>query len=171
MNTNTQSALKALLKDKKAQGAIIWRCTAHWFIFMAGAGFVSFLVQVCINPFAGFSANVSSAFRSFLPILLTLAAFLPVFVYDYLKLSHRIFGPVYRIRDMLKNAEEHQPLEPLQVREDDTHAALVEDLNALVHMVNQYREAERIFAKAKKPAAATDAPVADPVEAEPQTAN
>ncbi len=171
MNTNTQSARKSLLVDKKAQGAIIWRCTAHWFIFIAGAGFVSFLVQVCMDPFAGFSANVSSAFRSFVPILLTLAAFLPVFVYDYLKLSHRIFGPVYRIRDMLQNAEENQPLEPLQVREDDTHAALVEDLNSLVHMVNQYREAEKIFSKAKSPAAETDSKVASETTEEPQAAH
>lgn len=158
MTTNNPSARKSLLVDKKAQGAIIWRCTAHWFIFMAGAGFVSFLVQVCMDPFAGFGANVNSAFRSFMPILLTLAAFLPVFVYDYLKLSHRIFGPVFRIRDMLKNAEDDQPLEPLQVREDDTHAELVEDLNSLVQMVNQYREAQKIFSPAKEPSVEAKTP-------------
>ena len=139
MNTGNQSTRKALLVDKKAQGTIIWRCTAHWFVFIAASGFIAFIVQVCMNPFAGLQANAGDAFRSFAPVLITLAAFLPVFVYDYLKLSHRIFGPVFRIRGMLKQLETSEHIEPLKVRENDTHAELVEDLNALVKMVNEYR--------------------------------
>ena len=152
MNAGTKSTRKALLVDKKSQGMIIWRCTAHWFLFVAAASFIAFIVQVCMNPFAGLKVNAGDAFRSFAPTLITLAAFLPVFVYDYLKLSHRIFGPVFRIRAMLKQLETEEQIEPLKVRENDSHAELVEDLNALVKMVNDYK-AESV--KSEEPELAT----------------
>lgn len=140
MNSSTLAKRGSLLIDKKSQGQIIVRCSLHWLIFTSAAGVVGFIIQFCMNPYGGLGQNFSDSLVSFGPTLLTLACLTPVFIYDYVKLSHQIIGPALRIRRTLQSLARDESVSRMKLRENDLHTDLVEDLNAVIDMIDQAKQ-------------------------------
>ena len=130
-----------LIIDLKTQGQIIRMATMHWVVFCLTSITLATFVQYCSNPFEGVYANVIAGLRSFAPAIFVAICLCPVFVFDFLKLSNRIFGPIPRFRSMIKTMQAGGEVEPLQTREDDIHADLIADVNGLVDLVSEMRSA------------------------------
>lgn len=141
MITRKAKSRAKLICDLKTQGQIIRMASLHWAIFCVTSVALATLVQFCSNPFEGVYANVVAGLRAFAPAILVAICLCPVFVYDFLKLSNRIFGPIPRVRNMIRTMRAGEHVEPLQAREDDVHADLVADINGLIKLLGESRAA------------------------------
>ena len=74
-----------------------------------------------------------------LTIAMTLAMLLllPLFVYDSLKLSYRVVGPVKQMRRVLRELAEGKPFSPIKFRKGDYWPEMAEELNQAVKMLQE----------------------------------
>ncbi|MEM9940925.1 MAG: hypothetical protein AAF939_05005 [Planctomycetota bacterium] len=131
-----------MITDVKTQGIIVRKTLLHWTIFTLSSLMISVIIQFCNNPFDTFSNNFVKAIRTFAPVMLTLICVGPIFIFDFLKLSNRIFGPIPRIRNKIRALAKGEFVSQLKTREDDTHLDLVEDINLLIQMIQVSRVPE-----------------------------
>ena len=64
------------------------------------------------------------------------AALAGMLIYLGIRISHRICGPVYHIRMVLKELREGKPLRAITLREKDELKELADDLNTTLEMLN-----------------------------------
>jgi hypothetical protein len=70
------------------------------------------------------------------PLLLTFLLFTPVFLYELLKFSHRIAGPLYRCRQVMQEMADGKPVPPFTPRKRDLMQELFQTFNALIQQWN-----------------------------------
>lgn len=58
-------------------------------------------------------------------------------IYDAVKLSHRIVGPIYRIRKAIQAVAAGEELEPIQLRQGDYLQELKDDFNEMLKALEQ----------------------------------
>lgn len=143
IKANRKETRSKLIIDLRTQGQIIRMAAMHWIIFCVTSVALAVFVHYCSNPFAGVYANFINGLKSFAPVVFVAVCLCPVFVYDFLKLSNRIFGPVPRFHSMIKTMRAGEEVEPLQTRKDDIHADLIADVNGLIALVSEGRKALR----------------------------
>ena len=66
------------------------------------------------------------------PFLLVMVFLLPVFVLDTIRISHRFAGPIYRLRQTIRNIAQGKPAQRLKFRDFDFWQGLAEDSNRMV---------------------------------------
>ncbi|TWT86057.1 hypothetical protein [Neorhodopirellula pilleata] len=124
-----------MIVDINTQGIIVRKAIGHWVLFTCASLLISGIIHFCRNPFGSWEDNAIEGLKSFAPVLATLACLGPVFVYDFLRLSNRIFGPIPRIRRMIRTLADGGEVNLLKTRKDDSHAELISDINLLVQMI------------------------------------
>jgi hypothetical protein len=89
------------------------------------------------------------------PFLWALAVMVPIVIYDLLKFSHRIAGPLHRARQLLLAMSEGKQVAPFTPRQHDLLDEMSQALNALIREWNARLEgaAAPAAAKASLPAA------------------
>jgi hypothetical protein len=122
-----------------SQTQFIWDLVKHYVLIL----FV-FIFFAYMPPFAGMFSIHSveahqSAFRDFVainqakwPLWLVLAL---VFVFYAVMISHRIFGPLFKLRSYLEQDQNESLSYPLSFREGDYHGSLPE-------VINGYRQSQ-----------------------------
>ena len=123
---------KRTFVDSQVQGALVRRLVLHWLAFIGVAAAVAFSLQVLTNPFESISVHVGSLWRTQGPFLLVLVFMLPVFVLDTIKLSHRFAGPIYRLRNTVRELANGADFRPLKFRDYDFWQGLATDFNTMV---------------------------------------
>jgi hypothetical protein len=126
--------------DAKIQFAVARRFAWHICVFFAVASLLGLLVQFLANPLQGFSHCWSSFWSTSGPYLVVLMAMLPMFIWDTLKLTNRIVGPICRLRTTIRRINRGEEPAPIQFRDGDFWQDLAADLNALTERL---RQAER----------------------------
>jgi signal transduction histidine kinase len=123
MKTTKQEAAperrRKILVDKKTQRALAVRMIFHCLIFMVAGGLMASVHQYLSNPFkdrAELFSNLTSSFYAYACAFLVL---LPALVYDSLKLSNRVVGPICRLRDTMKRLAQGEDVEPMKFRPRD----------------------------------------------------
>jgi hypothetical protein len=66
------------------------------------------------------------------PLLLTFLITMPLFLYDLLKLSHRVAGPLYRCRRVMLEMAAGKPVDEFRPRKYDLMRELFAAFNALI---------------------------------------
>ena len=140
--------------DPKVQGTLIRRLVIHWVAFVSVAGAIAFCLQLLSNPLLPLGEHIQQLWWTHGPFLLVLVLLLPVFVFDTIKLSHRFAGPIYRLRQSIRNIAQGDPPPRLKFRDFDFWQGLAQDFNLMVDRLSgrETRLGEEDFAETPKPA-------------------
>jgi HAMP domain-containing protein len=82
------------------------------------------------------NANFLDAYRDFFhdswPMLACVMLLAPAFAWDAVRYCHRVAGPVYRIRQSMRNIAAGQPMRHVKLRAQDELTAMQDDFNAML---------------------------------------
>jgi uncharacterized membrane protein len=150
--------------DPPFQGRLLLRMAASLFVYTFVIWHVGFffevLSQVAVSTSAwgrGLGALYADYFRKQVPLLITFVLITPPLLYSLLKFSHRIAGPLYRCRRMMREMAAGQKVPEFKPRKHDLMGELFAAFNELIRTCNA-RAAEAdapADAEAKAPGAAT----------------
>jgi hypothetical protein len=118
---------KKAVADPGVQWTLALRVILHFFLFVCAGAFFGLINQFFADPFGGLVANANTFWKQSGPMLLALACLMPIFVRDTLTLSNRIAGPIYRLRNTIKQLGDGEDAPPLKFRKRD----MWDDLPAL----------------------------------------
>jgi hypothetical protein len=122
-----------VLVDKGIQWLIIRQALLHWLCFSVAA---SLLVVALEEVSGGVFRSPSERWQAIRPTItslyLSLLVLLPVFIHDWIKLSHRFAGPVTRLRRILRELAEGKVSSPVKFRKGDCWQEMAAELNAAV---------------------------------------
>jgi hypothetical protein len=121
------------LVDRPVQIAVVTRFLVHVGVFAVVGSLITIVSLYLANPFQSGASLLNSFWQQAGPFLVVLLAMLPIFVWDSIKLTNRIVGPMVRLRATLRqfNAGEEVRL-PLRFREGDFWHDLADEVNRLV---------------------------------------
>ena len=130
--------------DSLVQGALIRRITLHWLLFFVMASVTMSLWRLMTSPeFDGpFSTLILRSWSETVPILVILAAMLPIFVWDTITFSHRFAGPMYRFHATVRRLAAGETVEPIRLRKGDFWLEFADDFNAMVERWTSERDRE-----------------------------
>lgn len=142
-NSKSAHVRKRLYINPDIQGGLITRTMVHWMLYMAVA-----LVTVAIwtayrNQDASFFALAQEVFSNFAPAFIAGVVLLPPFLYDQLRFSNRMVGPIYRLRQEMRKLTSGEGVQRLRFRAQDHWPELAEEFNRLAEMVVNNRRALR----------------------------
>jgi nitrogen fixation/metabolism regulation signal transduction histidine kinase len=120
--------------DPKVQGMLVRRLLLQWATFLVVASLVTYCLQVLSNPFQSNSERLQQLWWTHGPFLLVSLFLLPAFVLDMIRFSHRFVGPIYQLRQAIRNNESEDGVPPLlKFRDSDFWQGLAEDYNQMVN--------------------------------------
>lgn len=133
-----------LFVDAKVQGALMRQVMLHWCVTNLLLFVYLFATEVLLSGFeGGVMENLQSLGRQYGLLLIVLATLSPVFIYDTIKLSHRVVGPMVSFRAGLKKLVQGEDYTPVTFRDGDHWAQLAVDLNSLAEELQELREKDR----------------------------
>jgi hypothetical protein len=142
MSAQIRPSRKRSYIDPGVQGTLLRKLSFHWLVLIV-VNCIVFGGWLWLFELADTSAvgAISASFSNCLPLIITSAALLPVFLFDTLRLTSRFAGPALRVRAALSDAAQGRPVRPLQFRQDDFWQEMAESFNLLIE---KKEEAERI---------------------------
>jgi len=84
------------------------------------------------DPNVPITSHLQGVVGRYLLIVLVMAALLPAFVLDTVRLSNRFAGPMFRIRKAFRSTAAGEPFEPLVFRKGDFWKELADDYNRMM---------------------------------------
>lgn len=139
MDSTDKKALRKRLYVDEAQRKIIVQTILQWYFYMSAILLVVCLGSVWMDPSVLAIKYVFQSFMYFWPAILASVILLPLFVYDMLKATNRIAGPVYRVRSEIRRVVAGESIAPIKFRDGDSFQELAEEFNALTALVNEQR--------------------------------
>ncbi len=134
---------KINLVDHEIQGALAKRMAFHWLCFLSVALFVSAGLQWLSNPFTSIGDLLSGLWANQAPILLTMLCLIPVFIYDSIKLSNKLVGPMVRIRRAIRSLADGESAKPISLRKGDFWQDVAKDLNTAIDNYQQSKSSSK----------------------------
>ncbi len=141
-----------LFIDIKVQGALVIRVLMYWFYCLLAVA----LLLACWTVFNERAETSGELFRAvwmqYGPALVATFLLLPIVLLDCLRFSNRFAGPVYRLRQTLRQLAAGEEIQPVKLRKDDFWHEFAAEFNAAVVERQPLPPAES--AEPKEPAAA-----------------
>ena len=145
---------KKLLINREVQGAIICKTVLHWFFYLTAIIFTVVICEVWRDPSKLAIKLVFQSFIYFAPAVIASIILLPAVIYDTLKESNRVAGPIYRLRCEMEKLTQTGSVRNLRFRDGDhwnemadtfneladSHQALQDELNQLKKRVGAQTE-------------------------------
>ena len=125
---------KRLLVEPKVQGALVARALVYWACCFIS---VAILRGILWNVSRALSIEADGGLISYLPELLASVFFVPIIVYDILRLSNRFVGPTFRLRRCLRRLADGESVEPIHFRKGDMWQEFAEEFNAVLARVQR----------------------------------
>lgn len=133
------------LVNKQLQGQLMLKMVLHWlgynaivlFISLASCLFLYYISVVNGSHERTMNEEVTQFFSHHKPMLIAMGILLPLIVWDMLKTSHRVAGPIYKFRAELQRYIDTGRLETVKLREGDFLKEFQDTWNEAVKKVNQ----------------------------------
>ncbi|MFK7769871.1 MAG: hypothetical protein AB8B55_21870 [Mariniblastus sp.] len=140
MNTpQNSSPRKKLFVHREVQGTLIVRSVLRWYFYMVAVLLAVSIITVLRDP-AKFSLGLLyDSFIYFSPAIIASIVLLPVFIYDVVKSTNRVAGPIVRLRTEMQKLSNGRDVTELRFREGDHWNELAADFNALAEKVMEER--------------------------------
>jgi hypothetical protein len=135
-----------LLVDPSMQLRLLVRMGGYLLLWTVVAFHVSFLFYIFAvflqgRPHPTFVQLYGQFFSHEKPLLTTVVVIAPLVLYDALKFSHRIAGPLYRCRRVMRDMAAGKAVSEFKTRKNDLLADVFTDFNALIRTWNARLEA------------------------------
>ncbi|MFL5342238.1 MAG: hypothetical protein ACJ8F7_18990 [Gemmataceae bacterium] len=131
--------------DPPFQARLLLRMGAYLFVLVLVILHVAFFFHV-LQFFAlnGMGGPIDEMYLTFLrqqqPLLLALVLFTPILMYDLLKFSHRVAGPLFRVRRNMAEITQGKRVPPFVPRTGDLMRELIAEFNVLIEQSNKRLE-------------------------------
>ena len=140
MNEREKSRLrKKLYINPEVQRALILRSILHWFFYMSAILLVVAIFTTLRDPSQLALNLVFKSFVYFAPAIIASVVLLPLFVYDILKSSNRVAGPIFRLRNEIRTLASGEDISELSFRDGDHWSELADDFNLLADQLMEAR--------------------------------
>jgi hypothetical protein len=134
---------RKILVEKSVQGAIVRQAVGHWLMFSTATVALLAALQVLLGGlFTSWAKHWETIWPMALSVYFALLVLLPMFIHDSLKLSHRFTGPIVKMRRVLREVAEGQPIETVRFRKGDYWPELADEFNAAVDALVRARTVE-----------------------------
>lgn len=142
MSSKATDRRKKNLVDNEIQLGFARRIVLHWVVFFAVGSTAGIALQMLSDPFRPLSEQVKTLCYTNGPFLLAMLLMLPVFVADTIKFSLRLAGPIFRLRQSIREMASGKAVQPLQTRKNDYWSTTVQDFNLLISRVQEVSSAD-----------------------------
>lgn len=124
------SQRKSFLIDPKVQWALIRRMLMHWSLTVLALLAIGIIAQAVYAPGnLSFWEAVGRSYSAQLPLLCVMFMLVPVYVWDFVRLSHRFAGPMHRLRRILNELADGGRASQLKFRPGDFWQDTATDFN------------------------------------------
>lgn len=144
------------LVDREAQGALLLRAVRYWVTSVFCVG--SFTVLGWLFVWPGIPAVVGQ-WEQLSPMLSVLgmglaasALIMPIVLYDFLRMTNRFAGPVYRLERSMRDLAAGRPVTPVKLRDDDYWGHLADAYNQVLARQQELEERLASREESKEPA-------------------
>jgi hypothetical protein len=117
--------------DRRLQLALLWKAILQWVLFTTVAFGVVLAWYFLGEPTAQ-HGGLQALWERHGVVFLVLLAMLPVVVYDSFRFSHRLAGPMVRLRSTVHRLARGEQVEPIKFRQRDYWHDLADDFNVLL---------------------------------------
>jgi hypothetical protein len=142
---------KRLWINPAFQGRLLIHIGTYFLLYLmiiCMLGFLLFLQEALLGKqFKGGFALYSIYLTQVRPLFLATAILMPYFIYDLIKFSNRVAGPLYRCQKVMREMASGNPVREFQPRKHDLMPEFYADFNALILAWNS-----RIMPSANDPA-------------------
>jgi hypothetical protein len=76
-------------------------------------------------------------FLDYLPVGICLLVLIPVMVWDAVRFTHRLIGPLARFRRIFQDVAQGQPVRPIKLREGDYLTDFRDDINLMLEALQR----------------------------------
>ena len=115
---------------RSVQRSLFWRAVWHWSFLLKGTLGILLVWQHMIGePYQTIPERFAETWDRFAPCFVILMIVLPVVIYDTVKFSNRVAGPLYRLRRALESLANREPVAPIRFRKGDFCQDLAEYFN------------------------------------------
>ncbi len=109
---------------------------AVYFVLYQAAVWSLYVIENRFSALGGTIGGIASAYGSILTPVASFSLGL-LFIYDSVKLSHRIVGPLYRFRKTIQSVTAGEEVVLIRLREGDHLNELKDDLNEMLRTLEQ----------------------------------
>lgn len=131
---------KKLYINREVQGSIICRSILHWFFYLTAILLTVVIVAVIRDPSQSAIRLVFESFIYFSPGIIASVILLPLMVYDTLRESNKVAGPIFRLSREISNLAAGANCKPLKFRDGDHWFEVADNYNELLTAFNAQRE-------------------------------
>src|SRR5438128_1085377 len=119
------------------QTQLLWRTFLYWFIYTISLCNLLFLWHLLKQWPGEPLEQYWNFFVDFYPALIVFAAVFPVLAWDAVKFSHRLVGPLYRVRQTVRAVTEGEPVRLIKLRKDDFLTELRDEFNEMLEALQR----------------------------------
>jgi hypothetical protein len=144
VSQKSRSLRKSTFVNTRIQGRILGRIAAYWFLYHFVLWNGLFLFRYAQYRLAIAGGAEALSFRQlygqfcadFYPLLVCALAILPAFLWDFVKLSHRIAGPLIGFQSALRELRAGRRVDHVEMRQRDLLNEFQEEFNEFLTYYN-----------------------------------
>ena len=103
--------------------ASLWNFLFFWRLIQEGKG--------------NLAEQYSRFFHDYYPMVFCFLLLVPLFVWDVIRFTHRVVGPIVRFRKLMRDITNGQPVRLVQLRAGDQLMEMQDDFNAMLLVLNE----------------------------------
>ena len=128
---------KQVWNSKEFQGALAIRCAMYWFFCLCTIFLFVAVAQAFSGELDSAGQMFSKLWKQYSSAVLASVLILPLVVWDVIKFSNRIVGPLHRLESNMEQLAKGHEVRPLVFREGDFHHSLANQFNKLAEAKNK----------------------------------
>ena len=126
---------KRLYIDPKIQGAFLVRTLVYWLLCLLTASSVLAVWMTITGPSRAIRHPLDEFWNEFGPAFIFAMLMLPIALFDLLRLTNRVAGPMYRIRNEMHKLAMGETVRPVELRSGDFGREIAQEFNAVLRRV------------------------------------
>ena len=123
--------------DGRVQRGIVVRLLVYWAFCLFFMVLPLAFARTFAEPETLWTTHLVQVCFDNLPVFATMSLVLPLAIYDVLKFSNRIVGPVFRLRRELEKFQAGEDFEEISIREKDFWMDLSDGFNSLTKRISE----------------------------------
>jgi hypothetical protein len=138
-----RSQRRRLFIDYPVQGTLLIRAVFFWMVtIISQVIMVLFFAMMTSSSVADFNVRGQQLWWHLELVMLASAVVLPAILLDFLRLSHRWVGPIFRLRASLQALNRGETVKPIAFRDGDFWQDLAGEFNQAAKELQRLRTAE-----------------------------
>lgn len=114
------------------QRPIVRRVCIYWFICLLFITLPLVIAETMADPSKLFVHHLGQLLYRFWPAYVSMLCLLPFLLLDCLRVTHRVAGPIVRVRQQISKVLKGESVTPINFRSDDPWREFADEVNQLV---------------------------------------